>query len=93
MFTKREANLLKKQLPTNYIIEISTKRKISKPTICKFFRGEKVRTYHAKAIYEEALLILEREKNEASQLVRKAEEIIYSDPDEIMVKLSKPSKK
>lgn len=91
MFTKREANLLKKQLPTNSIIEISTKRNISRPTIYKFFRGEKIRSYHAKAIYEEALEILEREKTETSNLVRKAEEIIFS--DEMPLKPSKSSKK
>lgn len=92
MFTKREANLLKKQLPTNFVKEISTKRNISVPTIYKFFRGEKIRTYHAKAIYEEALEILEREKTESSNMVKKATEIIFSDLDKMFLKPSKYKK-
>ncbi len=62
MFTQEDVNIIKNELPTSAIMEIHSKTGISRPTIYKFLKGEKIRSKSQERIYLAALKIIEREK-------------------------------
>lgn len=62
MFTQDDVNIVAKALPSEAIMEINKNTGISRPTIYKFLRGEKVRSKSQERIYSNALKIIERDK-------------------------------
>ena len=71
MFTEKEIEELRSQLPPRYRELISEKTKISIPTIARFFAGSKIRENNAELIYDAALEVIEEHQNKASSRQKK----------------------
>jgi hypothetical protein len=76
MFTQSDVQILAEQLPDRAVYLIKKKTKISRPTINKFFRGEKVRSGLAQEIYTAALTIIARNNNREDKLREKSSRIL-----------------
>jgi len=63
MFTKKEIEALRKQLPPRYREQIYMKTKLSIPTIARFFACSKIRENNAELIYDAALEVIEEHQN------------------------------
>jgi hypothetical protein len=70
MFTQDDVEIIAKALPSEAVMEIHKLTKVSRPTIYKFLRGEKIRSKLADAIYLFALKIIAREKRK-EKLIKK----------------------
>jgi hypothetical protein len=75
MFKQDDVKMLATELPSNAIMEIHKQTKISRPTIYKFLRGEKIRSKSAEIIYLLALKIIAREKHREKQIKTQQEKV------------------
>lgn len=62
MFTQEDVNIIANELPSSAVIEISKKTGISRPTIYRFLKGNKICSKFQERIYVVALKIIERDK-------------------------------
>lgn len=76
MFTQEDVNIIKKELPTSAIMEIHRKTGISRPTIYRFLKGEKIRSRFQERIYLAALKIIEQDKIRTDKIKRERKRIL-----------------
>ena len=76
MFTQNDVQILEKLLPSKGVKLIREKTTISKPTIKKFFKGEKIRTDLAQIIYEAALSLIEENNCKENKKKKKTAKLL-----------------
>lgn len=81
MFTQSDVNILKKELPTSAVMEINKRTGISRPTIYRFFNGDKICSRLQIRIYTTALKIIERDKITTGKIKQERSRIFNSDFD------------
>ncbi len=80
MFTQHDVQILVSQLPDRSVAKIKKKTKISRPTINKFLRGEKVTSDKAERIYAAALSLIRQNRKKESKLRRKSTQLFNTNP-------------
>jgi len=81
MFTQEDVNIIRNELATSAVMEISKKTGISRPTIYRFLSGEKIRSRFQERIYVAALKIIERDKIKTSQIKQERSRILNEQYD------------
>lgn len=81
MFTQADVNIIKNELPTSAIMEIHRKTGISRPTIYRFLKGEKIRSRFQERIYVAALKIIERDKIRTDKIKKERKRILKEHVD------------
>lgn len=76
MFTQEDVNIIKEALPSSAIMEIHEKTGISRPTIYRFMKGEKIRWHLQQIIYVAALKIIERDKIKTNKIKKERSRIL-----------------
>ena len=76
MFTQEDVNIIKNELPTSAIMEIHERTGISRPTIYRFLKGEKIRSRFQERIYIAALKIIERDKVKTDKIKKERSRIL-----------------
>lgn len=76
MFTQEDVNIIKNELPTSAIMEIHRKTGISRPTIYRFLKGEKIRSRFQERIYLAALKIIEQDKIRTDKIKKERKRIL-----------------
>ncbi|MGE0566423.1 MAG: hypothetical protein AB7O73_00625 [Bacteroidia bacterium] len=76
MFTQEDVNIIKNELPTSAIMEIHRKTGISRPTIYRFLKGEKIRSRFQERIYLAALKIIEQDKIRTEKIKKQRKRIL-----------------
>lgn len=81
MFTQEDVNIINNELPTSAVMEISKKTGISRPTIYRFLKGNKIRTSYQERIYVTALKIIERDKIKTQKIKEQRSRILSENFD------------
>lgn len=81
MFSQIDVDILKKELPASAVIEINKKTGISRPTIYRFFNGERIRARFQIRIYTAALKIIEKDKITEGKIKKERSRILNMDVD------------
>jgi predicted transcriptional regulator len=76
MFTQEDVNIIANELPSSAVIEISKKTGISRPTIYRFLKGNKIRSRLQERIYMAALKIIERDKIKTQKIKQERSRIL-----------------
>lgn len=76
MFTQQDVDMIIGELPSSAIQEIASKTGISRPTVYRFFRGEKIRSQFQERIYLAALKIIERDRNRTQKIMEQRTRIL-----------------
>lgn len=76
MFTQEDVNIIANELPSSAVIEISKKTGISRPTIYRFLKGNKIRSGFQERIYIAALKIIERDKIKTQKIKQQRSRIL-----------------
>lgn len=81
MFTQEDVNIIANELPSSAVIEIAKKTGISRPTIYRFLKGNKIRTGFQERIYVAALKIIERDKIKTQKIKEQRSRILSENFD------------
>ncbi|MBI2723385.1 MAG: hypothetical protein HYX39_14520 [Bacteroidetes bacterium] len=81
MFTQEDVNIIANELPSSAVIEISRKTGISRPTIYRFLKGNKIRSRFQERIYIAALKIIERDKIKTQKIKQQRSRILSENFD------------
>ncbi|MFY9308201.1 MAG: hypothetical protein WAQ28_04035 [Bacteroidia bacterium] len=81
MFTQEDVNIIANELPSSAVIEISKKTGISRPTIYRFLKGNKIRSRLQERIYMAALKIIERDKIKTQKIKQERSRILSDNFD------------
>lgn len=81
MFTQEDVNIIANQLPSSAVMEIAKKTGISRPTIYRFLKGNKIRSQHQQRIYVAALKIIERDKIKTEKIKERRSRILSENFD------------
>lgn len=81
MFTQEDVNIIANELPSSAVIEIAKKTGISRPTIYRFLKGNKIRTSFQERIYVAALKIIERDKIKTQKIKEQRSRILSENFD------------
>ncbi len=81
MFTQEDVNIIADKLPSSAVIEISKKTGISRPTIYRFLKGNKIRSRLQEHIYIAALKIIERDKIKTQKIKQQRSRILSENFD------------
>lgn len=76
MFTQEDVNIIANELPSSAVIEISKKTGISRPTIYRFLKGNKIRSRLQERIYMAALKIIKRDKIKTQKIKQERSRIL-----------------
>ena len=82
MFTQEDVNILTNELSKSAVMEISKRTRISRPTIYRFFKGEKICSKLQIRIYRAALKIIERDKIDTSKVKQERSRILNFDKEQ-----------
>lgn len=76
MFTKDEINELKSALPSNGVLLLRRRTRISRLTIYKFLEGTDIRIDLAEQIWKEGWTIVQEAREKKAELKRHADQVL-----------------